>query len=273
MAVSKRNKTLWANYEQFGRARGRLVAHILSGFMNIARADILDFGCGTGGIALELASLGAQVAALDMNVDKIAVLEKKIKGQSIKIFNQLPDAANTYDAIILLDVIEHLMQPDHVLKKLYNLLKPPGVIYLSTPNKLSLFNFMVDPHFSLPIVSILKRQHVKRVLADWLTWQSKERMDFPELLSLKEFDRLMARCGFEWQFVNSQVADFAFENPASVWNRNSHLQIVNGLKKVGLTSAVHNRVSDKVGLFNIWLNPTWYIIAQKKARFRDSKPG
>jgi hypothetical protein len=150
------------------------------------------------------------------------------------------------------------------LKKLHELLRPKGVIYLSTPNKLSLLNFIVDPHFSLPFVSVMKRKNVKRVLADWLKWQPKARIDFPELMTLKELDKLMRLCGFEWRFVNTSVAEFAFANPESVWNRDAHLKTVRGLKKIGKTGIFQKMISDRFDDFNIWLNPTWYIVAQKK---------
>lgn len=266
MTSQKTNKKLWQNYEDYASVRGRLVAHILSDYISIPHSKILDFGCGTGGISLELGRMGAQVTSFDVNQRKLAVLGQnlKIEQASIKIVDELPGTEHEFDAVILLDVVEHLVEPGQILSKLNKLLKPEGVIYLSTPNKYSPFNMLIDPHFSLPIVSLLKRQHVKKVLADWLKWQPKDRIDFPELMTLRALNRLMKQHGFDWSFVNSQVARFAFEYPQSVWNRDAHLEIIKKLKDIGLTDMLSRLISNKVDVFNLGLNPTWYMMAQKK---------
>ncbi len=263
--MSSINSKLWENYEKFGRARGRLVAAILSQHVNLSRSNILDFGCGQGGVSIELAAAGARVTALDQNQEKIGHLRNVAQQRQlpVNIVHEIPLHQCDFDAVILLDVIEHLLDPPMILRQLYSLLKPGGLVYLSTPNKLSPINVFCDPHFSLPLVSLLARKNVKRVMAGWLKWQPEERTDFPELFSLKELDRLLWRAGFDWQFVSSRVAAYALQNPESVWNRDLHLALVEFVKKIGADRLVQKVVSDKIDLFNNLLNPTWYIMAQK----------
>ncbi|MBN1481358.1 methyltransferase domain-containing protein [candidate division KSB1 bacterium] len=268
MKSIKINEALWQNYERFGRARGRLVTYILSHWMPLAGSAILDFGCGTGGISVELSSAYASVTAFDLDERKLEILQKKIskKEHQIKIVNTLPDSLQKFDAIILLDVIEHLLDPVNTLNDLYKRLNPDGIIYLSTPNKFSLVNAIMDPHFSLPLVSLLPRRSVKKIVAFVLKWQPKNRQDFPELFSLKKFDILMRQTGFTWHFVNSFVVRYALQHPEGVWNRDLHLHIIRAMQKIGALSLVGKLTSDRINFYNCWLNPTWYIIA-KKARF------
>ena len=75
---------------------------------------------------------------------------------------QLPFSNHSFDLIIIQDVIEHLTNISDFYSEVKRILKTNGMIYLSTPNKLSIFNFFNDPHFGLPIVSILKRESIKK---------------------------------------------------------------------------------------------------------------
>jgi len=260
-----RNKVLWEKYEQFARARGRLVVQILSHYIPINGATILDFGCGTGGISLELSAAGAAVSAFDLNEKKMRVFKHAIiKSElDIEILEKMDNHNARYDAIILSDVIEHLIDPLQDLFKLKRMLKPCGLLYVSTPNQYSPLNILVDPHFSLPIISLLQRKHVKSVLADVLKQQPRDRIDFPQLFSLKKLDKLLRSSGFSWHFVNSRVASFAIHHPESVWNRGTHLKIIKILEKTNIASAIEKIVNDDVGFFNMWLNPTWYLVAEK----------
>lgn len=264
--ISNVNKRLWQNYKEFGGERGRLVATLLSERIKIAGASILDFGCGEGAVALELAAAGATVVAFDTNKAKLARLRQAASqsGASLKIVEQAPTDTECFDAAILLDVIEHLVQPDSVLNHLHSVLKPDGIIYLSTPNKLSPINALCDPHFSLPFVSLLSRKQVKFITAHLLRRQPKERTDFPQLFSMRRLFTLLNESGFAPAFVNRAAARYAFRRPRAIWNRDWHLKVVASARKAGWTKIVERNLSDSWGLFNMWLNPTWYIIAKKK---------
>jgi 2-polyprenyl-3-methyl-5-hydroxy-6-metoxy-1,4-benzoquinol methylase len=262
------NSKLWQNYESFGRARGRMVAHLLSQQIDLSRSSILDFGCGEGAVALELAAAGAHVVALDENNEKISKLRTIVHQTraKVKIVDHMPAEKECFDAVVLVDVIEHLNCPEAVLKSVHNALKPGGIIYLSTPSKLSPANILCDPHFSLPIVSLLNRQQVRFVLADLLHWQPRDRMDFPQLFRLESLWKLLLAGGFQPCLINSAAAKYAFQHPQSIWNRDSHLKIIRFMKRIGGTNVVERYLSDTPDFFNCWINPAWYLIAKKKSR-------
>jgi 2-polyprenyl-3-methyl-5-hydroxy-6-metoxy-1,4-benzoquinol methylase len=49
-------------------------------------------------------------------------------------FIRLPVKEENYDCLYINHVIEHLKEPHNYIKKMYNMLKPGGILYIGTPN-------------------------------------------------------------------------------------------------------------------------------------------
>jgi len=101
-------------------------------------AAILELGCGngaTGALALSEGKCGTYVG-IEMfepaAADARKVLTEVHVGDVATL--DLPYAPGTFDALICSEVIEHLVDPEPVLRKLIALLKPGGMIYASSPN-------------------------------------------------------------------------------------------------------------------------------------------
>ena len=62
--------------------------------------------------------------------------KKKIKNITFLITkkNRLPFKNNYFDFVTMIHVIGHLIEPSKVLDELLRVLKPDGVIYITTPN-------------------------------------------------------------------------------------------------------------------------------------------
>ena len=101
----------------------------------------LDLGCGSGVSLIQAQHLGANPFGLeaDPNVKKIA---KKL---NLNIFNgdleDSPFKNICFDLIVLNQVIEHIPDPDILLKRLTNNLKKNGMIIISIPNVNSFWRF------------------------------------------------------------------------------------------------------------------------------------
>lgn len=103
-------------------------------------ARVLDLAAAQGNFSIALAGLGYDVTWNDLRPDLVDYVRLKLPpGMNMtfvpgNIF-ELGDAhAGTYDVVMALEVIEHVAHPDEFVMKLSTLLKPGGVIVLSTPN-------------------------------------------------------------------------------------------------------------------------------------------
>jgi 2-polyprenyl-3-methyl-5-hydroxy-6-metoxy-1,4-benzoquinol methylase len=102
---------------------------------------ILDIGCADGEFLNLLVKKGYKCYGLEM-VDK-AIEQSKKKG--IKVTNdsflgRLPFNKNTFDIVFAGEVIEHTFDDDLFLSEINRILKPKGILIITTPNLVSLGN-------------------------------------------------------------------------------------------------------------------------------------
>lgn len=101
-------------------------------------AKVLEIGCGTGNT---LAWLKAQkqcswVGGVELYPDAAARAREKLDAVYVGNIEQLdlPIDQGSLDLILCLDVLEHLLDPWTVVRRLHRLLKPGGVFIASIPN-------------------------------------------------------------------------------------------------------------------------------------------
>jgi ubiquinone/menaquinone biosynthesis C-methylase UbiE len=102
---------------------------------------VVDLGCGTGNLAIELAKQGIQVTAIDNNEVMLGQLEKKALHagveDKIEVVKQDADSlvldSGRYDGAAIINVLEFTNQPYHILDKVYSSLKLGGVCVVSGP--------------------------------------------------------------------------------------------------------------------------------------------
>jgi 2-polyprenyl-3-methyl-5-hydroxy-6-metoxy-1,4-benzoquinol methylase len=94
-----------------------------------AKSKVLDFGCSSGRL------LAPWVDTLDcygFEINDKAAAIAASKGLSMLTHSDLESKTNEFDMIILVDVFEHLRNPLELLRKLWKLIKPEGVLIIST---------------------------------------------------------------------------------------------------------------------------------------------
>jgi 2-polyprenyl-6-hydroxyphenyl methylase/3-demethylubiquinone-9 3-methyltransferase len=105
----------------------------------LAGKRALDIGCGAGLVAEPLARLGAQVIAVDAAPENIAVASTHAAQMGLVIDYRAcgVEALDEpqFDLITALEVIEHVTDPALFVSAIARLLKPDGLLILSTPNR------------------------------------------------------------------------------------------------------------------------------------------
>ncbi len=91
----------------------------------------LDFGCGLGGLLRYGRSLGYDVSGFD---EGFAAAEVEKAGLPILTPEQLQEQRGTFDVVTAIEVVEHVVDPSEVFATLGAMLRPGGLLFLTTGN-------------------------------------------------------------------------------------------------------------------------------------------
>jgi len=103
--------------------------------------SVLDIGCGGGLVSEPLARLGASVNGIDPGVENIEAAKAHAKGMGIAIDYRVATAEEiaasgaTFDAVLLLEVVEHVPDVPAFIAGIAPMVKPGGIMLLSTLNR------------------------------------------------------------------------------------------------------------------------------------------
>ena len=128
---------------------------------------VADIGCATGMQAQLWAELGHHVHGLDVNAPLIEIARRRAREAGMDIAfdigsaTELPYPDVSMDVVLLPELLEHVADWQRCLDEAIRILKPGGLLYLSTTNWLC----PVQQEFNLPMYSwypgFLKRRYEK----------------------------------------------------------------------------------------------------------------
>lgn len=101
---------------------------------------LLDVGCGNGSFLLSMRELGWEVEGVEIDIRAAEAARQKGLNVRIGTLESLSFPSETFDAITMIHVIEHLPDPVKTLKECYRIIKPGGYIGIITPNIKSLLH-------------------------------------------------------------------------------------------------------------------------------------
>jgi 2-polyprenyl-3-methyl-5-hydroxy-6-metoxy-1,4-benzoquinol methylase len=115
------------------------------------KGAVLDYGAGVGDLTRRLVELNrfSSVSAADImpvpaGLDGVKWIEQDLN-------EPLPNHDGSFDVVIAAEVIEHLENPRFTLRELFRLLRPGGIVIVSTPNNeswRSLVALLVRGHYA-----------------------------------------------------------------------------------------------------------------------------
>lgn len=131
-----------SNYDQLERKDEQIYINILNKTKSHLKISdiVLDYGCGTGLISIEIAEYVKGIHAIDISSNMIGIAERKTKERNIAnihyahstIFEERYEKGS-FDVILVFHVL-HLLEDVHiVLQRMNELLKPGGLLISATP--------------------------------------------------------------------------------------------------------------------------------------------
>ncbi|XP_058939673.1 ubiquinone biosynthesis O-methyltransferase, mitochondrial isoform X8 [Kogia breviceps] len=127
---------------------------------------ILDVGCGGGLLTEPLGRLGASVIGIDPVDENIKtakhhksfdpVLDKRIEYRACSLEKIVEETAETFDAVVASEVVEHVIDLETFIQCCCQVLKPGGSLFITTINKTQL-SYALGIVFSEQIAGIVPK--------------------------------------------------------------------------------------------------------------------
>jgi 2-polyprenyl-3-methyl-5-hydroxy-6-metoxy-1,4-benzoquinol methylase len=134
---------------------------------DIKGKSLLDAGCGTGWFSKMAVERGAVVTSMDLGENLLQEVKKKCEStRVVGSILEMPFENDSFDVIVSSEVIEHTPNPHKAIEELARVLKPNGILVLTTPNKFWYFS-----------IWIANKLHIRPYegLENWLGWREMER--------------------------------------------------------------------------------------------------
>ena len=126
--------------KRYVRGENKKLKTLLRMLRNESCKVVLELGCGRGSYLKSISELlNAEPVGIDISKNVL----KSSHGFSrilCDIEVGIPFKDETFDLVLLLDVIEHLFDTDRLLFEVKRVLKPGGIVVITTPNLASWYN-------------------------------------------------------------------------------------------------------------------------------------
>ena len=183
------------------RSQIELVLSLLDRDGNGAGKKVLDVGCGVGRYLSPLRDRGYTVHGCDYSWDMISQ-SRKASGVWLAQAHveSLPYLGGTFDVVLSIGVLQTVVDHERALTELYRILKPGGVLILSTLRSPSIWELPLFPAVELMMCdqSILTGQWYPRLIKDrkGLSWHNRPRENRARRYKMGEINDYLLVLGF-----------------------------------------------------------------------------
>lgn len=145
----KMAKTWWdpeGDFKPIHRLNPLRLNYICEQAKGLFGKNVLDVGCGGGILAEAMAKQGAKVTGIDMSTAPLKVAKQHCQENGLVIDYQQITVENfliqhstlqqeKFDVITCMEMLEHVPDPSSIIFACKSLLKPDGILFLSTINR------------------------------------------------------------------------------------------------------------------------------------------
>ena len=133
----------------------------ISNNLKLKGLKVLDLGCGGGLLCEAMTDSGADVVGIDASLKTIEIAKKHANEKNLKIDYLHTDIESfnykeKFDAVICFELIEHVPDPNELIRQISKHIKPNGKLFLSTINR-NLFSFMFAKLVAEYLLNIIPR--------------------------------------------------------------------------------------------------------------------
>lgn len=144
-----------------------VIDQIKKKFGETTKVKILDVGCGGGFLSNALAESGFEVLGLDASAESLKVAKAHDHTKSIEYIlgdaYSLPFADKSLDVVTAMDFLEHVEDPEKVVKEISRVLKPNGLFIFHTFNRNILAYIVIIKFVEWFVKNTPKNLHILRL--------------------------------------------------------------------------------------------------------------
>jgi 2-polyprenyl-6-hydroxyphenyl methylase/3-demethylubiquinone-9 3-methyltransferase len=167
-------------------------AGYVAGRVDLREAKVADVGCGGGLLSEALARSGARVTGIDLGERVIEIAQLHLYESNLQVDYRVQSSAAlaaaepaSFDAVCCMELIEHVPDPESLVRDLAAMLKPGGRLVMSTINR-------TPAAFG---AAILGAEYVMRMLP-------RGTHHYAKFLKPSELGRLLRHAGLELEDVS-----------------------------------------------------------------------
>jgi SAM-dependent methyltransferase len=130
---------------------------------------VLDVGCFTGDFLVQLAERGADVYGLELQPEAVEIAQRALPGRVFRADvhgTRFPEGP--FDVVTATGLIEHVIDPVALLRRMSDLLRPGGILLLETPDSGSavarLLGRFWPPYATVEHIHLFSRRSLVRAL-------------------------------------------------------------------------------------------------------------
>lgn len=97
---------------------------------------LLDVGCGNGVLGYIAKNSYKEVYGIDISENALKIAKRRgVIAKKVNInYEKIPFEDKYFDAVVCLDVIEHVFEPRNLIKEISRIMKFNGILIISSPN-------------------------------------------------------------------------------------------------------------------------------------------